>query len=322
MRPAPERPPAVTAPPRPIFVLGIQRSGTTWVANLLASDPRVAAVAAAQHRGVHESLFFSHFARAYGRWDDLSARGTAIARFVASDYGRLAGIDEALAASFPQHTPAAFFTALMAHVAARQAASAWVEKSPHHTPLAFAIARAIPEAHFVCVHRDDLGLVRSRLWAYGRVPARWPRRGAAILRGAGSNNWHRRLMQRLAQSYPDRVTPVLFTDLALNPTDALSPVFRKAGMEAPETLRSAYEANSSFAPDRPGSPDKGGNALGRADRLAIRLAGGLVSAAPGPALALARVGGRAMSAGKRPVFPHWVWSEGDLPDPSAMTPPR
>ncbi|APX89008.1 hypothetical protein BV394_04095 [Brevirhabdus pacifica] len=307
-----DRAPSLSATsPRPIFVLGIQRSGTTWVANLLASDPRVAAVTAARHRGVHESLFFSHFARAYGPWSDLAARKRAIAEFVDSDYGRLAGIDALAAAELPRHSPEAFFRGAMDTLAARDGRAAWVEKSPHHTPLAFALARAMPDAHFVCVHRDDLGLVRSRLWAYGRVPARWPRRGAAILRGAGSNNWHRRLMQRLAQTYPDRVTPVLFTDLALNPTDALSPVFRKAGLDAPERLLSAFEANSSFAPGREERADRSRRALTPADRLAIRLAGGLVNAAPGPALAAARMAARAAQSRRRPIFPHWVWSEAE-----------
>ena len=40
---------------RAVFVLGLQRSGTTWVANMLHGSGSVAAVAAEDHRGVHES---------------------------------------------------------------------------------------------------------------------------------------------------------------------------------------------------------------------------------------------------------------------------
>ncbi|MEX0303588.1 MAG: sulfotransferase, partial [Leisingera sp.] len=35
----------------PVFVLGLQRSGTTLAANLLAAQPGIAAVAAKHHQG-------------------------------------------------------------------------------------------------------------------------------------------------------------------------------------------------------------------------------------------------------------------------------
>src|SRR5690348_5527303 len=45
---------------KPIFVMGTARSGTTWLANLLASHPLIAAVAADEHHGVVESHLLDH----------------------------------------------------------------------------------------------------------------------------------------------------------------------------------------------------------------------------------------------------------------------
>ena len=46
--------------PRPIFVLGRHRSGTTWLSNVLAAFPEIYAPAHELHHGTHESAFFSH----------------------------------------------------------------------------------------------------------------------------------------------------------------------------------------------------------------------------------------------------------------------
>ena len=77
--------------PMPLFVLGAQRSGTTWTANLLAAHPQVAAVQSDDHFGIHESIFFSHFARAFGDLDDDANFDRFVAQFVTSDYYVLSG---------------------------------------------------------------------------------------------------------------------------------------------------------------------------------------------------------------------------------------
>src|SRR5215510_14892870 len=56
-------------PPVPVFVLGLERSGTTWVANMLGGHSQGVCVEAPGH-GSHSSLFFSYFARVYGDLED------------------------------------------------------------------------------------------------------------------------------------------------------------------------------------------------------------------------------------------------------------
>jgi hypothetical protein len=80
-----------TSRPTPVFVLGQHRSGTTWLANILANHHRVVAVQSDDHFGVHESIFFSHFARAYGDIADETNFRRFAADFAASDYYILTG---------------------------------------------------------------------------------------------------------------------------------------------------------------------------------------------------------------------------------------
>ncbi|MEZ5911952.1 MAG: sulfotransferase [Paracoccaceae bacterium] len=116
----------MSAPPVPVFVLGIQRSGTTLAANLLAAHPEIAAVVAARHQGVHESVFFSHFARVFGPWQNNEARARAAEAFCRSDYARLAGQcgAECEAAMRAAPSPEAAFRAVMDRLAREQKARA------------------------------------------------------------------------------------------------------------------------------------------------------------------------------------------------------
>ena len=54
---------------KPIFIVGTNRSGTTWLANILSSHPKIAAIHHVNHHkfysGVIESFYFSHV---YGRY--------------------------------------------------------------------------------------------------------------------------------------------------------------------------------------------------------------------------------------------------------------
>ncbi len=40
---------------KPVFIIGTNRSGTTWVGNLLAAHSDVAAIVHEKHKEIHES---------------------------------------------------------------------------------------------------------------------------------------------------------------------------------------------------------------------------------------------------------------------------
>lgn len=44
--------------PLPVFVVGRNRSGTTWLANQLCEHPDIAGVQQERRHGIHESAYF------------------------------------------------------------------------------------------------------------------------------------------------------------------------------------------------------------------------------------------------------------------------
>jgi hypothetical protein len=285
---------------RAVFVLGLQRSGTTWVANMLHGSGSVAAVAAEDHRGVHESLFFSHFARVFTPLSDRDTRAAFRAAFVSSDYWLLGGLpDETLddiMSSAKDH--AAVFEAMMDAVADRQQAPLWLEKSPHHTLLARALAQRFPAARFVCVIRDSRTLIASRLSAYGRSPRKGPGRLVDIVRGALANALHTRYLRRFAADDP-RAHLVQYDALAADPDGGRAALVRALDLPvSPDALVSRFAANTSH--DR----DPSTRRLSRTDRAAVALGDAL-----GRILPIALLGRieRKRRQARGADWPDWVW---------------
>lgn len=287
--------------PVPLFILGLQRSGTTFAANLLAAHPQIAAVAHARHRGVHESVFFSHFARLFGDWSETGARAEAVAAFLDSDYFRLTGLDAAATGAAMQaaQTPGAAFRQVMDTLAQQGGRRVWIEKSPHHTLLAAEIADMLPDAHFLCIARETADFTRSRLWAYGRQPPRYPGRARVILRACLSNAFHQRFMAGLpVRIGANRVHAVGYAALARDPDAALAPLLSALGLAPLAGRRPDFAANSSFA-----SAASRAAALGRSDRALIAAGAALAGAVPQPLLAALQ----RRAARRRPrAFPAWV----------------
>jgi hypothetical protein len=283
----------------PIFVLGLQRSGTTWIANLLAGSGVVCAVAAESHRGVHESLFFSHFANAFGSFEDAEDRAAFRVAFAASDYFLLTGLPEATLdeAIAQERDHAGVFERVMNALAEREHCAHWLEKSPHHTLLAERLASRFPAARFVCVARSTPSLIASRLSAYGRENPHGFRRAADILRGALVNALYTRRLKRFAAGC-DRARLFCYDAFVADERRGkrdLS-VFLGLGVD-PEALHSAFAPNSSHADDRT-------RRLSRADRLLISLGDALGAVAPLDWLSSVETARR---RARGVDWPDWVW---------------
>jgi len=292
----------------PVFVLGLQRSGTTLAANLLAAQPSIAAVAAKHHQGVHESVFFSHFAPSLEPWPAAGRRADRARGFLRSEYFRLSGLapDWGEQAAEASAGPAELFCRVMEELARREGAVAWVEKSPHHTLLAEQIAAQLPEARFLCVMRGTKGFLRSRLWSYGRRPPPYPRRAALIARACASNVFHRRYMVSLPGILGrHRVFLTDFETLRSAPGTALAPLLAEIGLKPGRLRAPEYAANSSFA-----SRTQKQRALARADVPLARAAEKLAEAVPQAVLQMLQ---RHLARRRPHGFPHWVWTE----DPAA-----
>ena len=289
----------------PVFVLGMQRSGTTLAANLLEADPRIAAVSAEAHRGVHESVYFSHFARAFGPCENDQARARFIAAFASSDYFRLTGLSADWLKALEIDSYAAVFRTVMDAFAEQQGAVAWLEKSPHHTLLAEDLYELYPDGIFVCVTRDPVDLLRSRLWAYGRKPRPYPGRLKDIVRSCASSVYHTRYLKRFAARH-ETAFVVTFGSMRQDPVAALKPLFERLGLATPEVLKPRFAANSSF-----GSKAQKEQGLTRCDRIFANTLTAFLKVLPLPVLR--RVQSR-QASGRNLIFPDWVWTNVPPPD--------
>jgi len=301
----------MTQMPKQVFILGLQRSGTTWLANMLAALPQVAAVADARHRGVHESVFFSHFAAEPEGWHDPDVKATMIGAFKRCDYVQLSGlapetVDDlaAEASGFGD-----LFIRFMDRLAYDQGAAVWIEKSPHHTLLAEALLHAAPDCLFVMVQRKASDLVASRLHGFGRTPQSGIKRIKDILRGAMTTRLYEREMAQLAQ----RANAVLVRYEDLKSANSLATrqhILDHIGLQVdPAAMISAYSANSSFD-KKPARVTL--SLMDRSLLVAGRFCAGLMPLSTLRALQTRRARKRGV------VFPKWVWTidpagSGDLP---------
>ncbi len=228
---------------QPIFVLGKQRSGTTWLANQLSQHSQIAAVRDDHHGGIHESAYFSHVA---GRYGDLSHK-TNYVEFAevmaASDTLRILGVGKKFLYSLWPTTYEGVFTALMNEAARKKSARYWLDKTPEHTLMIDRLAATYPDAKFVATVRDPYEVMGSNI---GRYSGKGWRRRVALFRGTLNLVHHIKEIDRSARR-SERVRVVPFTELRRNPEEAFRELMDFLELEfEPDLLAEAYPPNTTF----------------------------------------------------------------------------
>lgn len=308
----------------PVFVLGKQRSGTTWLANQLCRHPSIAGVQHEEHHGVHESAFFSHVS---GRYGDLSYRVNFI-EFVevmaAADYFRLAGAGKDYLYSLWPCDYATVFRRVMERYATEREASHWLEKTPTHTPCVARLAESFPDARFVAVVRDvrevvESSLARPRPAGFEtRARLRWH----LILRTVTSWAYYSAVIRRFSR-HSRRILVLEFEDLRSDLEATLRAVCDFLGLPFdPEMCVGEYRPNTSFEEEAAREA-----VLSWTERKLVSGLAGWLSLVPG--FAFERITGR-RSPRERPL-PRWFFSlapirlgpdgvAGPLPSPTSVVP--
>lgn len=230
----------------PIFVLGIHRSGTTWLGNQLCQHPLVTGVTHEKHEGIHESAYFTWV---YNRYGNL-ARKTNYIEFVeavgASDYFQLAGVSKSFLYSLWPTTYEGVFRAVMDDYAQRRGAKYWVEKSPSHTLVADKIARSYPDARFIAITRDIEAVVSSMV-NHSRLEVQDKRaRHHVLVASILSWTFYNRLLTAFSNK-ADNVLVIRYETLRADLTTSLQQIC--AFLDLPFDLRMAeqsFEPNTSF----------------------------------------------------------------------------
>lgn len=155
--------------PRPIFVVGAQRSGTSWLSQQLALHPEIAAVLTEDKNsynlppGIYESYFFSHL---YNRYGDISHKPSFIEFlevFSATDYFKLTGADKKYLYSMWPTTYENIYRSVMDQFAEEKNSAYWIDKTPQHTPFIDQISCFYPDALFIGIKRNVEDVVASYL---------------------------------------------------------------------------------------------------------------------------------------------------------------
>ena len=293
--------------PTPIFVLGLQRSGTTWLANVISQHTRIAAVQSDDHFGILSSIYFSHFVPAYGDLSDEENFRRFATDFASSDYYKVSGLDPDWLMSVKSRSYSQIFRAMMDEFSRQQGGAAyWVEKSPVHTPLANELAEAYPDARFICVVRRPQAATASQLWLHGARPT-----ARARIRALLSLSLHRaqqRLLIHFCEQRKDRCFLTQYENFVANTESETRRACEFLGLKfEPSMLQLPWRRNTSFH-----SMDRQ-KALGIFDRIVVSTARASLSVLPLPVLRVLLDWRRKDQRRRQKYikFPDWTWHRRD-----------
>ena len=146
--------------PKPIFVVGIQRSGTTWLANLLCNHSGIVGVQRDPF-GILESAYFSHVENFFGNLKKNHNFIQFVETYASSDYFRATGLDKELFYEKRPKTYSQAFNLIMNTLAKEHNAEYWLEKSPAHSLYLRKISKYFPDAKFIGIKRNIFDAITS-----------------------------------------------------------------------------------------------------------------------------------------------------------------
>jgi hypothetical protein len=232
----------------PIFVAGLERSGTSLMYALLATHPNIAMT--------RRTNMWTYFYDQYGDLSDPENFERCLSKMMV--YKRLVKLEpdpERIRREFQQGeaTYGRLFALIEEHFAERKGKPRWGDKSLNTERYAEQIFGAYPGARILHMLRDP----RDR---YASVLKRWGQRRGRV--GAGTAMWLSsvHLAEKFRRQYPDQYMIVRYESLASNPTETLKEIcgfIDEAYVLGMETMKGAKTfreqgSNSSYGDRKPG----------------------------------------------------------------------
>lgn len=233
---------------QPIYIAGLERSGTSLIYALLGSHPTIAMM--------RRTNLWTHF---YGQYGDLSQQAN-FERCLAMmmRYKRVVHLRpdaNRLRREFWQGEPsyARLFDLIGRHYAERQGKPRWGDKSLNTERYAEPIFEAFPQARIIHMIRDP----RDR---YASAWTRWGQSRGGVGAGTAMWLWSVECARRNSQRYPDRYKLLRYETLVFRPEETLQELCAFLGEAySPEmlTMQSAQQfrdegGNSSYGRRQPG----------------------------------------------------------------------
>lgn len=232
----------------PVFVAGLERSGTSLMYALLASHPNIAMT--------RRTNMWTYFYDQYGDLSDPDNFERCLDKMMV--YKRLVKLEpdpERIRREFQagEATYARLFALLEEHFAEKKGKPRWGDKSLNTERYAEQIFDAYPGARMLHMIRDP----RDR---YASVLKRWGQRRGRV--GAGTAMWLSsvQLAKENRRRYPDQYMVVRYETLASEPTETLQEIcafIDEAYVPGMETMKGAKTfraqgSNSSYGDRKPG----------------------------------------------------------------------
>jgi len=230
--------------PKPIFIIGNQRSGTTWLANILCQHSKIVGVQS-EPFGIRESYYFNIIDRYFGNLKNDNNFNQFIDVFSSSDYFILTKVDKDI---FYKERPTNYvqsFKLLMNTFAEKNNAEFWLEKTPGHTLYLNKLSKYFKTASFIGIKRDIVDILKS-----------------AVRRNTFRNNRIKKLfiLRRVLQYYKydkhlnkfnsisNRILLINYEFLRKNPKKIISKVCQFLNIEFESSLLTQhYEKGTSFS---------------------------------------------------------------------------
>jgi LPS sulfotransferase NodH len=253
------------------FIVGMPRSGTTLLCELLGQHPRIKSTA-------ETHLFRRHFRDARSVSAPLSndEQMRLAERFERDD--RLCHLDlnaivGAARGQGAVRTGSAFLQDVLLAGSAAMAGQLVLEKTPDHVFFLPALMLAFPDSPIIHIHRDPRAVSASlKQVPWDSNPSVW-------------HAWQWRRAITVASRAGKRVHHLAYEDLVRAPEEALRALYGCLGLESPGSLSRQPEERSfdprrepwkqrASAPPDPGRVDRWRRILTRADIAAIEAVGG------------------------------------------------
>lgn len=204
-------------PPRILFLVGVPRSGTTWLQAMLGNHPRISTA--------QESHLFNHvLGPMLDNWADM----------LDFDDGRGGiGLPAYLTESEILNISERFVYEVFSVVDGFDRSELFVEKTPDHVLRISDISKVIPSARFVVITREPYDVVESLLAAGRSWGHRWAPR--STLRAARLvSNYTRAGIEGLKSVSPSRWIMTQYENLKSNPRFELERILQFADLDYTE----------------------------------------------------------------------------------------
>lgn len=223
----------------PILVIGLNRSGTKWLSNLIASHSDVFAVMHESHFGIIESNVFNDFSAAFPSLADEDARIGFTALWKETDFVRMSGVD--LLGLVKRSKPATVFEAfrlLMDQASVDRECRRWLQKC---SPIQFWLHRRnFPDAVKVVIRRKFDEVLMSSI-----ENARSNHAAASEFRQVVDYAMQDRILDHISRD-SDTIC-VDYDSLKANPEKVMCQVFEKLHLSQPANFEARpFRPNTSF----------------------------------------------------------------------------